>query len=763
LISHLQMGNYMKRPKHSLSDELYDKISKGYRLSLELLERGLLNDIDFTSDSLLSQLLIACYENDVDRLKSMLENLNLDVNSISWRKMSLLHIAVLCEKYEIVKSLLEKEADVHQIDWASFTPLHLASYFGFTEIVRLLLLFSSNPNSLTGVQDTPLHLAALNGHYETVELLLSKPELCVVWPNQEKSTVFHYCAQFGHLEIMKLLLDDVQRYDIISACVHEGNLYGDTPLHNACYSNQFEIVKLLISRSGFDCLSKENMFSETPLHAACTAGKSVDLIGYLLKQPGVNVNCQGRDGHTPLHSACYNGHLKVVKFLLDQGADMDISANSQILRNFKYANSGVFGDSDVDFENTAKGPISVVSQTPIAWAYEQGFDNIVNLLKDVKRSEYSRSSTSECSYNSLNDYASVTLPSPMGKLKSVTKEKAEVLQLRNLLGNQYHIQMSDIDLQESVGSGSFGKVYKCVLNNRTVAVKRYRSWSVGSKSDVKMFCREVSIMSRLNHPNILQFIGACLDDPSQFALVTEFAQDGSLFSALHEEKRFFDAEFKFSICFDVASAMNYLHKRSYPIIHRDLNPHNILLKGNRALVADFGESRFVDSRDTDMTRQPGNLRWMAPEIFLQSGSYTTKADVFSYALCVWEIYTGDIPFVHLKPATAAAEMAYRNNRPLLSDAIPVKIQSLINKAWHSSVQYRPEFSVIMNELIGTKEQNKEDASSLPVEGDSTSNSQSEDSAVLLSISRFNDLLKLVDKNGYVVDPSQSVSGHRPEN
>ncbi|KRY41705.1 Serine/threonine-protein kinase TNNI3K, partial [Trichinella spiralis] len=751
LISHSQMGNYMKRPKHSLSDELYDKISKGYRLSLELLERGLLNDVALTSDSLLSELLIACYENDVNRFKSVLENLNLNVNSISWRKMSLLHIAVLCEKSEIVKSLLEKEADVHQIDWASFTPLHLASYFGFTEIVRLLLLFSSNPNSLTGVQDTPLHLAALKGHYETVELLLSKPELCVVWPNQEKSTVFHYCAQFGHLEIMKLLLDDIQRYDIISACVHEGNLYGDTPLHNACYSNQFEIVKLLISRSGFDCLSKENMFSETPLHAACTAGKSVDLIGYLLKQPGVNVNCQGRDGHTrksvmsrlvDLSSPCtlfQHCIVPATMFLLDQGADMDISANSQILRKFKHANSGAFGDSDVDFENTAKGPISVASQTPIAWAYEQGFDNIVNLLKDVKRSEYSRSSASECSYNSLNDYASVTLPSPMGKLKSVTKEKAEVLQLRNLLGNQYHIQMSDIDLQESVGSGSFGKVYKCVLNNRTVAVKRYRSWSVGSKSDVKMFCREVSIMSRLNHPNILQFIGACLDDPSQFALVTEFAQDGSLFNALHEEKR------------------------SYPIIHRDLNPHNILLKGNRALVADFGESRFVDSRDIDMTRQPGNLRWMAPEIFLQSGSYTTKADVFSYALCVWEIYTGDIPFVHLKPATAAAEMAYRNNRPLLSDAIPAKIQSLINKAWHSSVQYRPEFFVIMNELMGTKKQNKEDASSLPVGGDSNSNSQSEDSAVLLSISRFNDLLKLVDKNGYVVDPSQSVSGHRPEN
>lgn len=52
-----------------------------------------------------------------------------------------------------------------------------------------------------------------------------------------------------------------------------------------------------------------------------------------------------------------------------------------------------------------------------------------------------------------------------------------------------------------------------------------------------MFCREVSILCCLNHPCIIQFVGACLDDPSQFAIVTQYVSGGSLFALLHEQKR----------------------------------------------------------------------------------------------------------------------------------------------------------------------------------------------------------------------------------
>ena len=138
--------------------------------------------------------------------------------------------------------------------------------------------------------------------------------------------------------------------------------------------------------------------------------------------------------------------------------------------------------------------------------------------------------------------------------------------------------------------------------------------------------------------------------------------------------------FQLNIAQDVSKGMHYLHSLPQPIIHRDLNSHNILLhEEGRAVVADFGESRFLANLwEENMTKQPGNLRWMAPEVFTQVSSsaviscldiltfkctkYSIKADVFSFALCLWELLAGELPFSHLKPAAAAADMAFRNLR-----------------------------------------------------------------------------------------------------
>lgn len=152
----------------------------------------------------------------------------------------------------------------------------------------------------------------------------------------------------------------------------------------------------------------------------------------------------------------------------------------------------------------------------------------------------------------------------------------------------------------------------------------------------------------------------------------------------------------------MARGMLYLHQLCQPVIHRDLNSHNILLHENgRAVVADFGESRFLRSLDEDnMTKQPGNLRWMAPEVFTQCTRYSVKADVFSYALVVWEVHTGELPFAHLKPAAAAAEMAYKNSRPPTSKLIgcPKPIVELLHKAWQPDPEIRPGFSEVANVL-----------------------------------------------------------------
>ncbi|NWX25377.1 TNI3K kinase, partial [Notiomystis cincta] len=128
--------------------------------------------------------------------------------------------------------------------------------------------------------------------------------------------------------------------------------------------------------------------------------------------------------------------------------------------------------------------------------------------------------------------------------------------------------------------------------------------------------------------------------------------------------------------------------------------HNILLyEDGHAVVADFGESRFLQSLDEDnMTKQPGNLRWMAPEVFTQCTRYTIKADVFSYALCLWELLTGEIPFAHLKPAAAAADMAYHHLRPPLGCSVPRPISALLARGWNACPEGRPEFSEVVTKL-----------------------------------------------------------------
>uniref|UniRef100_I3MBG7 TNNI3 interacting kinase n=1 Tax=Ictidomys tridecemlineatus TaxID=43179 RepID=I3MBG7_ICTTR len=519
--------------------------------------------------------------------------------------------------------------------------LHLCCICGGNKShIRTLMLKGLRPSRLTRNGFTALHLAVYKDSAELITSLIHSGA-DIQQAGYGGLTALHIAVIAGHLEAADVLLQHGANVNVQDAVFF-------TPLHIAAYYGHEQ---------------------------ACTYGKSIDLVKFLLDQNVVNINHQGRDGHTGLHSACYHGHIRLVQFLLDNGADMNLVASDP---------SRSSGEKD--------------EQTCLMWAYEKGHDAIVTLLKHYKRpqdelpcNEYSQPG---------GDGSYVSVPSPLGKIKSITKEKADVLLLRAGLPSHFHLQLSEIEFHEIIGSGSFGKVYKGRCRNKIVAIKRYRANTYCSKSDVDMFCREVSILCQLNHPCVIQFVGACLNDPSQFAIVTQYISGGSLFSLLHEQKRILDLQSKLIIAVDVAKGMEYLHNLTQPIIHRDLNSHNILLyEDGHAVVADFGESRFLQSVDEDnMTKQPGNLRWMAPEVFTQCTRYTIKADVFSYALCLWELLTGEIPFAHLKPAAAAADMAYHHIRPPIGYSIPKPISSLLMRGWNACPEGRPEFSEVVTKL-----------------------------------------------------------------
>uniref|UniRef100_A0A671UWZ9 Serine/threonine-protein kinase TNNI3K n=1 Tax=Sparus aurata TaxID=8175 RepID=A0A671UWZ9_SPAAU len=717
------MGNYKSRPSQTCTDEWKKKVGESYSAIVEKLEDDLqLKDSEladlklaFSSDeafqkvnvsyrtekglSLLhlccvcggnkahirtlmlkglrpsrlsrngfTALHLAAYKDNAEQLTALLHG-GSDVQQVGYGALTALHVATIAGHHEAADILLQHGAFVNVQDAVFFTPLHIASYNNHEQVAKLLLKFGADVNASGEVGDRPLHLAAAKGFLSIIKLLMGEGSKANVNAQDNEDHVpLHFCARFGHHDIVRFLLQgnsDVQPHSV--------NIYGDTPLHLACYNGKFEAAKEIVQLSGTESLSKENIFSETALHSACTYGKDLELVKFLLSQNALSINCQGRDGHTALHSACFHGHIRLVQFLLDNGADMNLVACDP---------SRSSGEKD--------------EQTCLMWAYEKGHDAIVTLLKHYKRPD-----ESPCNEYSQpgGDGSYVSVPSPLGKIKSMTKEKAEVLLLRASLPSHFHLQLSELEFNEIIGSGSFGRVYKGKCRNKVVAIKRYRANTYCSKSDVDMFCREVSILCRLNHPCIIQFVGACLDDPSQFAIVTQYVSGGSLFSLLHEQKRLIDLQSKLIIAIDVAKGMEYLHNLTQPIIHRDLNSHNILLyEDGHAVVADFGGrihfTMFYEHTEDFIL----NLRWMAPEVFTQCTRYSVKADMFSYALCLWELLTGEIPFAHLKPAAAAADMAYHHVRPPIGYSIPKPISALLMRGWYACPEDRPEFSEVVSNL-----------------------------------------------------------------
>ncbi|XP_063611919.1 serine/threonine-protein kinase TNNI3K-like isoform X1 [Penaeus indicus] len=619
-----------------------------------------------------SPLHIASYKGDVDLVRLLLEKCS-HLDHTGAGSVTALHISCMAGHLEVTRALAQRGANIEARDAVSFSPLHIACLFGNESVVEYLLSRGVDVNIAGSVGDRPLHLSSTFGYYKVVQMLLKKGARVRI-QDEEGNTALHCCVRNGHSNILNLLLQPQFRSD-----AHITNVYLDTPLHVACYHGWFECAKALLTYGGSSLLLKENLWGEIAVQAACTGGQSIDLVDFLLSQDPALINYQSPDGHTPLHSACYHGHAKIVQLLLSHGADTNLTAHDRILNSEK--------------------KIIQEEQTPLMWAYEKGYDDIASILKYFRRpglyEDYARGD-----YLSGLETTYFPIPSPIGKLRTMIQEKIDVLHLRSVLPPELHLSLSDIENMENIGSGSFGKIYKGKYEDKIVAVKRYRANMSYGKSDVEMFCREVSVLGSLDSPYIVKFVGACLQDPSQFAIVTEYVAGGSLFSTLHEQKRSIDTVTRLQIALDVANGMLYLHTLPQPIIHRDLNSHNILLSNDcRARVADFGESRFVRNiLEENMTKQPGNLRWMAPEVFTQCTRYSIKADVFSFGLCLWELLASELPFAHLKPAAAAADMAYKHSRPPLDMAFPKEVATLLENSWHKVPEERPDFSQIVEDL-----------------------------------------------------------------
>ncbi|KAH9298759.1 hypothetical protein KI387_030441, partial [Taxus chinensis] len=279
---------------------------------------------------------------------------------------------------------------------------------------------------------------------------------------------------------------------------------------------------------------------------------------------------------------------------------------------------------------------------------------------------------------------------------------------------EWEINLSKLEMKDQIARGTFGTVYRGVYDGQDVAVKLLDWGEEGTKTEAELaavraaFKQEVAVWHKLDHRNVTKFIGASMgtselkilsqEVPSRACcVVVEYLAGGTLKGYLYKNRR---KKLAFNVviqlALDLSRGLSYLH--SQKIVHRDVKSENMLLDRSRTLkIADFGVARVEAQNPKDMTGETGTLGYMAPEV-LDGKPYNRKCDVYSFGICLWEIYCCEIPYHDLSFAEMTSRVVRQNLRPDIPRCCPSSLANVMKKCWDANSDKRPEMDEVVRLL-----------------------------------------------------------------
>ncbi|KAF3444670.1 hypothetical protein FNV43_RR14363 [Rhamnella rubrinervis] len=302
--------------------------------------------------------------------------------------------------------------------------------------------------------------------------------------------------------------------------------------------------------------------------------------------------------------------------------------------------------------------------------------------------------------------------------KNKKREEEEAEARPTTTRQEWEIDPTKLIIKSVIARGTFGTVHRGVYDGQDVAVKLLDWGEEGHRSEAEIaslraaFTQEVAVWHKLEHPNVTKFIGATMGSsdlqiqtdngqigmPSNICcVVVEYCPGGALKSYLIKNRRR-KLAFKVvvQLALDLARGLSYLH--SQKIVHRDVKTENMLLDKTRTVkIADFGVARVEASNPNDMTGETGTLGYMAPE------PYNRKCDVYSFGICLWEIYCCDMPYPDLSFSEVTSAVVRQNLRPEIPRCCPSSLANVMKRCWDANPDKRPEMDevVTMLEAIDT--------------------------------------------------------------
>ncbi len=245
------------------------------------------------------------------------------------------------------------------------------------------------------------------------------------------------------------------------------------------------------------------------------------------------------------------------------------------------------------------------------------------------------------------------------------------------------------EILEEIGSGGMAVVYKakCRLLNRFVAVKVLRPDLQNDNEFVRRFNVEAQAAASLTHPNIVSIYDVGNEDGLHY-IVMEYVK-GITLKEYIDEKHILPWREAVGYAVQIAKGLEQAHKNS--IIHRDIKPHNIIMKDDGVLkVTDFGIARAnVQSTMTCEDSAIGSVHYISPE--QARGGYTDeRSDIYSLGIVLYEMLTGTVPFDSERPVTVA--IMHLQDEPIPPRehnlSIPLPLERIVLKAMGKEVSGR---------------------------------------------------------------------------